>query len=116
MLDKTYSRYRLCWTKPIPGIDYVEQNIIWDLDVKICKIGCFASNKIITECFRLTKSVFPWCLFLPAIILFMLFLATVKNIYIRLFEKIYFGESCEPYTTYFLKFRPCYFNNEGQKR
>ena len=31
---------------------------------------------------------------------------------ITLFEKIYFGE---PYTTYFLKFRPCYFNNGGQR-
>ena len=34
---------------------------------------------------------------------------------ITLFEKIYFGEPCEPYTTYFLKFRPCYFNNGGQR-
>ena len=90
MLNKTYSLNRLCWTKPIPGIGhvgqkpipgigYVGQNIIWDLDVKICKIGCFPSKKIITECFRLTKSVFTWCLFLPAIILFMLFSATVKK-------------------------------------
>ena len=93
MLDKTYSRYRLCWTKPIPGIDYVEQNIIWDLDVKICKIGCFPSKKIITECFRLTKSVFPWCLFLPAIILFMLFSATVKKIYILDYLKRYISVS-----------------------
>ena len=34
---------------------------------------------------------------------------------IALFEKIHFGESSESYTTYFLKFRPCCFNNEGQK-
>ena len=26
MLDKTYSWYRLCSTKPIPGIHYVGQN------------------------------------------------------------------------------------------
>ena len=56
MLDKTYSLNRLCWTKPIPGmgyvgqnIGYVGQNIIWDLVVKICKIGCFPSKKIIYE-------------------------------------------------------------------
>ena len=35
MLDKTYSRHRLCLTKPIPGIHYVGQNHIWDLVVKI---------------------------------------------------------------------------------
>ena len=53
---------------------------------------------------------------MPATILFMLFLAKVKKRkMITLFEKIYFGESCEPYTTYFLKFRPCYFNNERQR-
>ena len=28
MLDKTYSRHRLCSTKPIPGICYVGQNHI----------------------------------------------------------------------------------------
>ena len=26
MLDKTYSRHRLCSTKPIPGIRYVGEN------------------------------------------------------------------------------------------
>ena len=31
MLDKTYSRHRLCSTKPILGIRYVGQNHIWDL-------------------------------------------------------------------------------------
>ena len=34
MFDKTYSRHRLCSTKPIPGIYYVGQNHIWDLVVK----------------------------------------------------------------------------------
>ena len=27
MLDKTFSRHRLCSTKPIPGIYYVGQNL-----------------------------------------------------------------------------------------
>ena len=27
MLDKTYSRHKLCSTKPIPGIGYVGQNL-----------------------------------------------------------------------------------------
>ena len=50
MLDKTYSRHRLCSTKPIPGIRYVGQNHIWDLVVKICKTRCFPSKtKIISE-------------------------------------------------------------------
>ena len=49
MFDKTYSRHRLCWTKPIPGICYVGQNHIWDLVVKICKTRCFPSKKIISE-------------------------------------------------------------------
>ena len=31
MLDKTYSQHRLCSTKPVPGICYVGQNLIWDL-------------------------------------------------------------------------------------
>ena len=34
MLDKTYSWHSLCWTKPIPGIAYAAQNLIWDLVVK----------------------------------------------------------------------------------
>ena len=37
MLDKTYSRHKLCSTKPILGIHYVGQNHIPDLVVKICK-------------------------------------------------------------------------------
>ena len=49
MLDKTYSRHRLCSTKPTPGIRYVGQNCIWDLVVKICKTRCFQSKKIISE-------------------------------------------------------------------
>ena len=49
MLDKTYSRHRLCSTKSIPGIRYVGQNRIWDLVVKICKTRCFPSKKIISE-------------------------------------------------------------------
>ena len=49
MLDKTYSRHRLCWTEPIPGIGYAEQNLIWDFVVKICKARCFLSKKIISE-------------------------------------------------------------------
>ena len=47
MLDKTYSRHRLCSTKPIPGIRYVGQNHIWGLVEKICKTRCFPSEKII---------------------------------------------------------------------
>ena len=27
MLDKTYAGNRFCWTKPMPGIHYVEQNL-----------------------------------------------------------------------------------------
>ena len=27
MFDKTYAGNRFCWTKPIPGICYVEQNL-----------------------------------------------------------------------------------------
>ena len=49
LLDKTYSRHRLCLTKPIPGICYVGQNHIWDLVVKICKTRCFVSKKIIPK-------------------------------------------------------------------
>ena len=49
MLDKTYSRLRLCWTKPIPGIHYVGQNRIWDIVVKICKTRCFPSKRIISK-------------------------------------------------------------------
>ena len=49
MLDKTYSRHRLCLTKPIPGIRYAGQNHICDLVVKICKTRCFPSKKIISE-------------------------------------------------------------------
>ena len=49
MLDKTYSRHRLCSTKLIPGIRYVGQNHIWDLVVKICKTKFFPSKKIISE-------------------------------------------------------------------
>ena len=49
MLDKTYSRHRLCSTKPISGIRYVGQNHIWDLVVKICKTRRFPSKKIINE-------------------------------------------------------------------
>ena len=49
MLDKTYFWLRLCWTKPIPGIGYADQNLIWDLVVKICKARCFPSRKIISE-------------------------------------------------------------------
>ena len=49
MLDKTYSRHRLCSTEPIPGICYVGQNHVWDLVVKIFKTRCFASKKIISE-------------------------------------------------------------------
>ena len=48
-LDKTYSRHRLCSTKPILGIGYVGQNHIRDLVVKICKARCFPSKKIISE-------------------------------------------------------------------
>ena len=46
-LDKTYSRHRLCLTKPIPGICYVRQNHKWDLPVvvKICRTWCFSSKK-----------------------------------------------------------------------
>ena len=68
LLDKTYAWQRLCWTKPIPGIDYVglccysrhwlcwiklilcigyaEQNLIWNLFVKFCKTRCFPSKKL----------------------------------------------------------------------
>ena len=46
MLDKTYSRHRLCLTKPIPGIRYVGQNHMGGLFVKICKTRCFPSKKI----------------------------------------------------------------------
>ena len=49
MLDKTYSRRRLCSTKPIFGIRYVGQNHIWDVVVKICKTRCFPSKKIMSE-------------------------------------------------------------------
>ena len=49
MLDKTYSGHRLGLTKPIPGMRYVGQNLIWDLVVKICKTRCFPSKKIISE-------------------------------------------------------------------
>ena len=42
MLDKTYSRHRLCSTKPIPGIGYVGQNHKWDSVVKICKNKMFS--------------------------------------------------------------------------
>ena len=49
MLDKTYSRDRLCSTKPIPGICYVRQNHIWDLVLKICITRCFPSKKMISE-------------------------------------------------------------------
>ena len=49
MLDKTYSRHRLCLTKPIPWIRYVEQNHIWNLVVKICITRYFPSKKIISE-------------------------------------------------------------------
>ena len=49
MMDKTYSRHRLCSTKPIPGIRYVGQNHIWDLIVKICKTRCFPGKKIISK-------------------------------------------------------------------
>ena len=49
MLDKTYSRHRLCSTKPIPGIHYVEKNHIWDMVVKICKTRCLLIKKIISE-------------------------------------------------------------------
>ena len=49
MLDKTYSWHRLCSTKPIPGIYCVGQNHIWDIVVKIYKIRCFPSKKIISE-------------------------------------------------------------------
>ena len=45
MLDKTYTRHRLCLTKPIPGIRYVGQNHIWDLVVKFCKRRYFLSKK-----------------------------------------------------------------------
>ena len=44
MLDKTYFRHRLCWTKLIPGLPYVGQNHIWNLVVKICKTRCFPSK------------------------------------------------------------------------
>ena len=49
MLNKTYSRHRLCATKPIPSICYVGQNHIWDLVVKICKTICFQSKKTISK-------------------------------------------------------------------
>ena len=48
MLDKTYSRHRLCSTKPISGICLTKKHI-WDLVVKICKTRCFLSKKIISE-------------------------------------------------------------------
>ena len=50
MLDKTYSRHRLCVTKSIPGICYVGQNHIWDLtEKKSMKQAVFRVNKIISE-------------------------------------------------------------------
>ena len=52
MLDKTYSRHRLCLTKPFPCIRYVGQYYIWDLVVKICKTRCFPSKKIISEIYN----------------------------------------------------------------
>ena len=49
MLDKTYSQHRLCWKKLIPGIGNAEQNLIWDLVVKICNTRRFLSTKMISE-------------------------------------------------------------------
>ena len=49
MLDKTYSRHRLCSTKHIPGIRYVGQNYIWDfIEIKICT-KIFPSKIIISK-------------------------------------------------------------------
>ena len=45
MLDKTYSRHRLCSTKPIPGIRNVGQNHIWDLVEKSVKQDVFRVKK-----------------------------------------------------------------------
>ena len=49
MLDKTYSPHRLCSTKPIPGIHFVGQNHLLDLNVKLCETRCFPSKIIISE-------------------------------------------------------------------
>ena len=45
ILDKTYSRHRLCLRKPIPGIRYVGQNHIWDVVVKSVKQDVFRVKK-----------------------------------------------------------------------
>ena len=57
-LNKTCSWHTLRWTKPIPSIGYVQQNLflayimlektIWDLVVKVCKLRCIPRKKIIS--------------------------------------------------------------------